>query len=434
MSRSASLVVLVTVAGCSLLVDVEGVRAARDAGGFDASMMMMPTDSGQTDAGEPDAGTDAGAPDAGMVDAGPVDAGQEPYDGGARCSASLRPRLRCDAPVVLVDGGSGLGHALLSSVAGGVVAGWASASAVELHLVGDDGGRRQLVSEAALGVARTMLSSEGAAWAFIYHTGVNSPVRCFSSFDDGGVTSAMSSVNGAAVAVAETGGVALALGGSNMRAELTGAGCPTSVRTFAFSPDSEWVGAVHLPGQGVPGFRITSSGTFNFCNSAVAIYAPQPDGGLDFSATIVNSECIEDHTASVSSSGLDVMMAYSASDSSDVYSTRVRALGADLSPLVTSSSRVFGFASWWMGGACGPGCHATVMAPGDAPSHVVVAFNGDDANALPLTASHAGWDAVCATRLGDTSVATAWHQGRLALLVVEPNQVRLLRCDVPPLE
>ena len=290
--------------GCTLLVDLDAVRRTRDAGHQGAS------DAGAVDAGTIDAGTsDAGTSDAGGLDSGTPETG--PYDGGARCATSTRPRLRCAAPLQLGTGGP-YSNAVLQAVSSGLLAGWNTSSAVHLERVLPDGGEETWLDQPASAVSRIMLSAEGSSWALLYQTAENLPLWCFSSADDGGVSPANASGSPpvSAVAVSAAGGVAVArsdtASSGALSAGFTQRGCPRSLKSYPSGRsfvEGTWVGAAHLPGTNTEGFRFTTSSFLNAYNSTVAIWAPGADGGLDVAFGPAAFQGLEDEATAVSPSG-----------------------------------------------------------------------------------------------------------------------------------
>jgi hypothetical protein len=448
--------------GCTLLVDVDEVRRTRghfdagasdggaaslDGGGlFDAGGGSSGAGGGSSGAGGGSSGAGGGSSGTGggssgtgggssgagggSFDSGVVDAG--PYDGGPRCASSLRPRLRCDPPLVLANTGAHA-NAVLQSLPEGLLAGWSTSTAVKLGRVHSDGGQERVVDVPATGVARLMLATEGSAWALLYQGASNQPLWCYSGLDDGGVSPGASTAV-SAVAVTAAGGVAVAIStGSGLSAGLTSAGCPRSPVHYAGSEGADWVGAVHLPGTGPEGFRFTSSALTNGYNGSVGIWAPAADGGLDNAMVIAHYQGIEDHAATLSANGQYAIISYSFYDTDDHYHLGVRALATSLAQPVDSSTVLPDPASFWNNATCGPGCVATLWAPSNSPSHVAVVFTSDDSNTTALTTSPSGWDVACSTSLQNTSVAAAMHQGRLWVLVGEDTRARLFACDVPPL-
>ncbi len=395
---------------------------------------------GATAGGGAAGGATAGGGTSGGATAGGGTAGggsAQAYDGGAPCASGVRPRLECDAPLTLADGGGAFDKAVLASLGDGLAAGWVTGgSTVVLQDVRFDGGRGLLLRDTApAAVGRLALSAEGDAWALLLHTGTSSPLRCYSSFDDGGVVpgNAASTSTGAAVAVASTGEVAVMRAGSPLQWAISDAGCPTSLRPFQQTSPTAYVGAAHLPGQGRAGFRFTSSGRIGLCQSGMARLDPLPDGGLRETAAVHVNECVQDQVVSLSAQGDVLISTYDAFDSMNNYSVKTRLMPVAGALAPGPGVELFGDWNSYGNAPCGDDCAATVWVPYALPSHVAVKFTSLGPGQSSRSASDAGWDVACSTAFQATTVASAWAAGRIHFLLTEPGAVRLISCRVPPL-
>lgn len=428
-------------AGCSLIVDVDGVRRSRDAGA--AGGGGGATDGGGGTAGGGGAAGTGGTGGGGMTDAGSdagaADAGQ-PYDGGTRCTSSPRPRLRCDAPTSLAASAASWPN--LVPTPNGLLAALRVGTEVRLLRVSRDGGSEPALTIPAAAVYFLTLATEGAEWALAFQPTSGGALTCWSSRDDGGVVLGSPTTDGLGISVASSGEVAVAVGrgwdgGDDFRLGLSSSGCPRSLVDMA-TPFGDWshAGITHVPGTGVEGFRVVGAGSFNFCNGLVAMTALASDGGLRTPSSMPASGwCPGEVQPIVSSDGQQILIASGDGTSSDDYMANLRAFPTDLSAPVEQSLTAMVNAYQWSAGNCGPGCAALVTAPSSntpAPlPHLAVTLISDDGNLTPLGAD-AGWDVRCGVLRDDTQAAVAWDDGRLVFLVTSPTAAELIRCDRPP--
>ncbi len=386
-------------------------------------------------------GSTAGGSAGGMAGggaAGGATAGGQPYDGGPSCSG-LRPRLRCDPPLVLGDGGS-YKRPALAFMNGGMVYAWANGLRFEVYRA-TDGGTTKVADELAVtGIARSEVSAEGDTWAAIYHSGENSPIRCFANQGASGVTTGTAGYyGGASVAVSATGEVGVVrgydVGGrSHLGWAISDAGCPASL--FDTRPDvfSDWIGAVWSPTYG---FRMTNTGLGNTYSGDCGITAGLVDGGVLSSYALQELEGVGDHSAILSSLDTHALISMSTVHTdgmSDFYVLKIRSLPLDLSTPVDQQYNFPVTDNYvnWDSSPCGPGCMATAVAPELPPGDLTVTFTSDTPIVRAITSSDAGWDVVCNAPIGSTEVSAAWGAGRLHLLVTQLNVARLFSCDVPP--
>ncbi len=319
---------------------------------------------------------------------------------------------------------------------GGLWAAYASAGSVKLRWLGSDGGVRDVMSTPVSGTHRLMLASEGNEWAFGLQQTTGGPLTCFSSRNDGGVVVGSPSEY-FGVAVSALGGVAIAAGttGSALLVGVATSGCPSALTNWPVPSNmNENVAVVHLPGQGEEGFRFVTSGNFNFCNGAMSLYGTL-DAGVSGYAPL-NSVVTGDLAAVVSSSGTDVVVAQGEADCFDNYVVTSRAFPSNLGTPGMSTASTGAAHYQWNIGACGPGCTAVVSTPGfdstlRPPPHVSVLLHTDDGNLRPLGAD-AGWDVECNVAVDATQAAVA-YDGRLVFMIGDATQLRLIRCDLPPL-
>lgn len=400
-------------AGCSLIIDTDSVRRSFDGGG---------SGGGSTAGGSGGGG-------------GATAGGAEQYDGGPRCTSSTRPKLRCDAPIIIATNGGPFGQAQLGAVSDGFIVSYVDATTVHVEHRKLDGGSTPLVTEAATSVSRTGLATEGDAWAYIYDRGLATPIRCFSNLTPTGVAAGNANDTRISnVAVAANGAVAVVAGhtGRIMDYGISDAGCPSMRTTFNGGLEADAVSVVHKPGTGAEGFRLMSGSNYNAFNSVYAIYQPLPDGGLDSSSWSV-METMSDESATVSANGEWGMMLYGWSNTVGDFYLSLRGLPTNLDMLPDVPRLVGPNPTWWSVSGCGAGCTAAAWASSDAPGTAKVFFASDDGEVRTLTGADAGWDAVCGTTIDATSIGIAYARGRLSLLVAEPMRVRLVDCDVPPL-
>lgn len=413
-------------AGCSLLVDVDAVRAARDAGAGGGAV-----GGGQATGGGAQGG---GAPGGGMA-GGEGGGAVTVYDGGISC-AGLRPRLRCDAPQVLESTGVFRGAAL-SQMRDGLVAGYLTASGVHVRLLPPDGGVVSLADEAVVGAASLDVAAEGEDWAAAWNTGSATAIQCVSNADTTPVTlSSPSTSDSFGVAVAAGGAVAIAAADPTndryLHYAISTTGCPSALGLVTGETDVTYVRATHLPGTWVEGMRFTKSGQAVACSGSVAIFAPTADGGVSSVYTGVSQQCPKDHSSAVSSDGGLLLMTYLAETASGSATLVTRPLRTDIGGTSPTSLQIGPDATSWSSAPCGAGCSAVAWVPtGTLLRHAAVNFVSDDLFLNHRSASDT-WDVAC--NVPDTaSIALAWHGGRLGVLLVEPSRVRLFRCDVPPL-
>ncbi len=351
------------------------------------------------------------------------------YDGGAPCASSRRPRLQCDAPWVVANGGP-YDRPALAPMSDGLIAAWTVGQRVDLvHLTFDGGVWPVLTENAPAAVETLSLAAEESTWALLY--GTSTALRCFSSVADGGVSpGATGPTPSAAVAVTRDGGVAVVRGGPTLSRGISSFGCPTSLVGSTFGTDH--VAAVHLPGTGTEGFRFTGAEGINASNGSISIVAPLSDGGFDYRAAGHNQVPLQ-HAAAVNAEGTHVVTAYIFTENfaaSPVdYDLGLRSLPTNLATPAANlpfldEPRGFGIAP------CGDGCMATAFIPKGSPSHVSAFLSTDRQIMEARGAADAGWDVACAAP-PLTTVAVAWHDGRLRFLVTEPAKASIYSCDVP---
>jgi len=412
-----------------------GGTSGGDAGGMTAGGS---TAGGLTAGGSGGAGGDAGGMAGGMAGgatAGGATAGGAPYDGGLSCPGSLRPRLQCDPPVVLSDGGL-YSQPVLGFFDGGMVYGWANGLRFQVFTKTASGTTTVVDEVAATGISRAELDAKGDYWAAIYHSGEGQPIRCFASHGPTATSAGVAGYRGGAgIAVSPSGEVAVVRGYAvgvinHMGWAVTDAGCPATMFALPVDLQSDYVAALYSP---VYGFRFTSSGQQNFSNGDVGLTAPLPDGGVLSTSTQQTGEGPEDHSAILSSNGTHALLATSSVDTR--YVLRAMSLPISLAtPLGQGSNYpiTHRYLSWYSSG-CGPGCMAVVYSADQAPDHVTAMFLRDAPTFGSLTSTDAGWDVACNTTNGDTQVKVAYAGGRLHVILGEPGVARLFSCDVPPL-
>ncbi|MBI3184798.1 MAG: hypothetical protein HYZ28_21890 [Myxococcales bacterium] len=385
-----------------------------------------------TDGGLIDAGSDAGPPDAGAYDAGPPDAGPP-------CTGSSRPRLFCQPPLVLeADAGLGLSFAVVAGNDDGFLVaysgqGTAPAGRVELKLVSLDGGVRRLRSLATPAPIRYLaLSGAASHWAMSY-VDDGTLVHCHHSSGDAGVAIGPSTrVDGTAISVSRAGDVGLIarreFGGASHLATQAG-GCPSSLRPYSFVVDVQGVGAGHMSGLGLEGFRFSVSGTANIYNGDVAILRLANDGGVEWAARWLQAEPYYDHAAVVSESG-DTMIVAADTDLPDGGSAlMLKAMPTDLTPILAPSRKLIEAIRWWNITTCGAGCTATIATPKFAPGNIPVFFVGDDENLFDLGA--VGYDFACNKPFVNVTAGIGFSKGQLGILFTTPTRAEFSICRPP---
>jgi hypothetical protein len=127
-----------------------------------------------------------------------------------------------------------------------------------------------------------------------------------------------------------------------------------------------------------------------------------------------------------------VLVTYSLDDGNGNYTLGLAAFPSDMSspgtPILASTDDP----GWWNMGACGAGCAAEVHIPYSVAKALTVSFYTDDTTML----LRGKYDALCALQSqssSGSSVAIAYANGRLGLMMTDPDQARLYLCDVPPL-
>ncbi len=317
----------------------------------------------------------------------------------------------------------------------GLIAAYAAGPRVEAVQLSLDGGKRVLVSDLGASPVSTLsLAAEGQAWALVYLTAVGQPLRCFSSFDVGGTSvGAASSTLGGAVAVSSAGGVAVFRGSfTDVGWNVTDAGCPTSLRSFTPVAVPYSVDALHLPGTGLEGFRLTMSGYFNGTNGRTGVAIPQLDGGISERAVLHNEGAPYTHAAFLNALRTHALLTYLITPDLLRFHLAVRSLPVDLTLPVQQTRAVLDEPYSWAVTGCGAGCMAIAFTPMFDPPHAGVLFTSDDPIVVSRSASDAGWDIACDTPLNASTVASEFLDGKLRFLVAQPGAVRLYTCDVPP--
>lgn len=451
LSLLSLLSVLAVGAGC---VDLEGAyddcissgRCGTDAG---TTTSDGGTDAGvdtQTDGGpmtEPDSGVDAGM-DAGIDppggDAG-FDAGMDAgvvYDGGPACFGSMHPHLRCQAPIELGNGGTGLDYGVISANDDVFLVGWITPGTVELRAVALDGGVTPLATVPAT-QPRFAVAGKGSNWALVTVNSSAPVVNCLSSATDAGVAVLVPDgglVDVVSIAVSETGGVGIAARNDQSSAPFYGAhdvnGCPGSLRLLPKGTiATDGVSVVHGASQVDDGFRYIRTGPFNFPNGRVEVSRLEADGGITTVGANVSGRAPDEHVSAASHSGESILVAFAQADSNADYSLGYLSTSTNLAN-DGSPQELFPDPGWWGVTACGPDCAAVSSIEYFNDGPIKVAFLSD----TPGAVVKARWDAVCnipAQSANGATLGVAHLDGKLGVLYVTPTSVKLHLCDVPPL-
>jgi hypothetical protein len=413
-----------SLTACEFIIDTDAVRRSRGDGGA----------GGGTGTGGGSGGGGGGSSTGGGTESG--------YDGGAVCSGSARPHLKCDAPQMLASG-TNFVNGSMAVVDGGLLVAYTHDNVVQLDFVVPGGAQTSIINKTESGAVNGVhVAAEGDFWAFAYTTADDQnpgPIKCFTSKDpSNSVSPGMNLAMGDfGLAVDSNGDVAVARSGDPFAWGMANNACPTTMGTFAMNYD--YVSAVHLPGGGPENFRLVEiGGGINAAFVEIGIFGMTADGGLtprtsegQFASMLGDSSL----ALSVSSAG-DTINATWAPYVDQMSNNELAITGVPTNLAVTGGAEAVPFMGnvySWGNSACGPGCLASLWTPYDGPaSNVSVAFTSDDGATQQLTSSTAGWDVTCGVPLDATSVTGAYQGGRLQVLVMLTNALKLYSCDVPP--
>jgi hypothetical protein len=411
-----------SLAACEFIIDTDSVRRNRGDGGS----------GGGTAAG---GGNGGGGSSTGG-------GGETGYDGGATCSMSVLPKLKCDPPQMLASGTNFLNGSVVA-VDGGILVGYTHDNVVQLDFVVPGGASTSIINKTeGAAVNGVHVAAEGSFWAFAYTTADSqtaAAIKCYTSNDPStAVTSGMNLASGDfGIAVDSSGDVVLARSGNPFGWGVANNTCPATLSTFAMTYD--YVSAVHIPGAGAQNFRLVEiGGGINAAFAEIGIFGITADGGLtprtsegQF-ATMLGDSSLE---VSLSSAG-DIINATWTPYVDDMSNNELAITGIPTNLAVTGGMEVSPFTKnvfSWSNSACGPGCLASFWTPYDGPpSNLSVAFTSDDGASQQLTSSIAGWDVTCGVPMDATGVAAAYQGGRLQVVVMLTNGLKLYSCDVPP--
>jgi hypothetical protein len=414
----------VSLAACEFIIDTDSVRRNRGDGGS----------GGGTGMGGGNGGGGGGISTGGGGGMG--------YDGGAVCSGSMLPKLKCDPPQMLASG-TGFLSGSMAAFDGGLLIAYQHDNAVQLDFVVPGGAQTSIINKTeSAAVTGVRVSAEGSFWAFGYTTADSSnpaPIKCYTSKDpstsvDAGANLPMADFG---IAVDSNGDVVVARSGDPFGWGVSNNACPTTLNTFGMTYD--YVSAVHIPGGGPENFRLVEvGGGINAAFVEIGIFGITADGGLtprtsegQF-ASMLGDSSLE---VSLSSTG-DTINATWTPYVDQMSNNELAVTGVPTNLAVTGGAEVVPFMGnvfSWSNSACGAGCLANLWTPYDGPtSNLSVAFTSDDGATSQLTSSIKGWDVTCGVPLDTTGVAAAYQGGRLHVLVLLTNSLKLYSCDVPP--